>query len=166
MYKGANAAYRAFGAALAILIVFLAAPAFAASPLVGGGKSGGGDEALERELEGGIRVTCLGVFPHTERKDRIYVRYTIETEKDTVIKIGRDLDIFDADGNQIGYDYVWIGNRETREREIIAGVKTLIVIRYDVSNDYKMTPRYARVSFNIGDKTLHFRNVPSHSTAQ
>lgn len=164
MFERMNASRRIWGAAMVLLLA--ATVSFAASPLVGGGNQGSGDESLERELEGGIRVTCLGVFPNAERKDRIYVQYTIESEKDTVIKIGRDLDIFDSDGNQIGYEYVWIGNRETREREIIAGVKTLVVIRYDVSNDYKMTPRYARVSFNIGDKTLHFRNVPSHSTAQ
>ena len=147
---------------LAMAVLLLTAAAAMASPLVGGGDKGG-DESMERELEGGIRVTCLGVFPNPERKNRIYVRYTIETEKDTVIKLGRDLDIFDSDGNQISYYSVWIGNRETREREIIAGVKTRVVVRYDVNENYQMTPTYSRVSFNIGDKTLYFRNVPSQS---
>ncbi len=147
---------------LAMVALLLTAATAMASPLVGGGDKGG-DESMERELEGGIRVTCLGVFPHSERKDRIYLRYTIESEKDTVIKIGRDLDIFDSDGNQISYYSVWIGNRETREREIIAGVKTTVVIRYDVNENYQMTPTYSRVSLNIGDKTLYFRNVPSQS---
>lgn len=164
MFKKMRAANRILGAMAVLLLATTAS--FAASPLVGSSAQGSGDEALERELEGGIRITCLGVFPHEERKDRLYLKYTIESEKDTVIKIGRDLDIFDSNGNQISHQYVWIGNRETREREIIAGVKTTVVVRYDVSDNYQLTPTYSRVSFNIGDKMLYFRNVPSHSATK
>ena len=54
----------------------------------------------------------------------------------------------------------WIGDTAGNSREIIAGVPTKVMLRYDVNSDYKITKTYPKVVLTINNKTIEFRNVP------
>lgn len=147
---------------LAMTILTLATTtAFAASPLVSSGKSGDGEEALERELEGGIRITLEKVFRSAE--DAIAVSFVVEPQEDTFIE-GYPEEIFDNNGNRFERHryWSWIGNEACNKREIIGGVKTRILHQYYVPKEYDL-PLFARMTFNFNGQNLIFRNVQTQN---
>ena len=147
---------------ITMLTVFVATTAsFAASSLVSGGTQGGGDEALERELEGGIRITLEKVFRSAE--DAIAVSFIVESQEDTFIE-GYPQEIFDNKGNRFErHEYwSWIGNEACCKREIIGGVKTQILHQYYVPPKYDL-PLFARMTFKFNGKDLVFRNLQTQN---
>ena len=132
---------------LAMTALFLTAAAAMASPLVGGGDKGG-DESMERELEGGIHVTFVGAFRDANdiNKDYIFFRFIVEPQQDTTLEIGGG-SAFDDNGNQFevsGYRY--IGGDDTDSREIIGGIKTPVKLWYSMGAGYGK-PLLARMTF-------------------
>lgn len=143
---------------LAMTVLTLAATtAFAASPLVGGGNQGGVDESLERELEGGIKITLEKVYRSSE--DAIAVLFIVESREDTFIE-GSPQEIFDNKGNRFERHqyWSWIGNEAHSKREIIEGVKTEILHQFYVPPKYAL-PFFARMTFKFNGKDLVFRNI-------
>jgi len=143
---------------LAMTALFLTAAAAMASPLVGGGDKGG-DESMERELEGGIHVTFVGAFRGAnDNKNYIFFRFIVESQQDTTLEIGSG-SAFDDNGNKFeGSNYRYIGNEDTASREIIGGIKTPVAFRYDINASYG-TPLLTRMTFKFNGKELVFRNV-------
>ncbi|MDR2176341.1 MAG: hypothetical protein LBO82_10465 [Synergistaceae bacterium] len=134
----------------------------APSALVGGGEQKS-DASLEREIEGGIKVTLQGAY-HQDKS--VGVKYVVLSEKDVIVKIEAENDngaLFDNHGNQFtSHNYeTRIGNNRTQEREIIGGVPTEIFVLYQVGEKYAMPEKFARVSVNVNGKKLTFRGVPS-----
>lgn len=167
MFKKMRAANRILGAMAVLLLATTAS--FAASPLVGSSAQGSGDEALERELEGGIRLVFLGMFrmPWGGDQDWIAAKFLVEPQQDTQIEaVGGT--IFDDNGNQFNhrtsYDEVYIGNHRTHSRELIGGVKTTLTFWYNVHRDYGL-PNFARMTFKFNGKDLVFRNVQTQNEA-
>ena len=141
---------------LAMAALLLTATAAMASPLVGGGDKGG-DEAMERELEGGIHVTFLGAF---RRDNRIFFDFIVEPQQDSILEVSQGL-IFDNKGNKFKRSYddsPYIGNENTYKREIIGDVKTRVRFRYSVDASYG-NPFLTRMTFEFNGKELVFRNV-------
>ena len=142
---------------LAMAALLLTAAAAMASPLVGGGDKGG-DESMERELEGGIHVTFLGAFRDRDYDDRIYFRFIVEPQQDTTLNIGGG-SAFDDNGNEFEVSsYRYIGDEDTTSREIIGGIKTPVAFRYYMDASYGK-PLLTRMTFYFNDKELVFRNV-------
>ncbi|CAM1378388.1 hypothetical protein [Fretibacterium fastidiosum] len=144
---------------LAMAALLLTAAAAMASPLVGGGDKGG-DEAMERELEGGIHVTFLGAFrgANDDNKNYIFFRFIVEPQQDTTLKVDGN-SFFDDNGNEFNWNYdAYIGNASTREREIIGGIKTPVVFLYHMDASYG-NPFLARMTFYFNGNELVFRNV-------
>ena len=141
---------------LAMAVLLLTAAAAMASPLVGGGDKGG-DESMERELEGGIKITLEKVFRSSE--DAIAVLFIVESREDTFIE-GSPQEIFDNKGNRFERHqyWSWIGNEACNKREIIGGVKTEIIHQFYVPTKYAL-PLFARMTFKFNGKDLVFRNV-------
>ena len=146
---------------LAMAVLLLTVAAAMASPLVGGGDKGG-DESLERELEGGIHVTLVGAFRVPGEDDYIWMEFSVEPQQDTKISVdGRA--IFDNNGNQYGYGGTpRIGNQRTETREIIGGIKTTVGFWYEVSKELGL-PLFARMTFNFNGEELVFRNVQTQN---
>jgi hypothetical protein len=153
-------------AVLVLSIVVLTVPAAwaASSALVGGGARKG-DASFEREIEGGIKITLQGI---SQKGNYVCIRYVALSEEDTVIKVEAGKDnaaIFDDRGNQFSsYNCgVWteIGNLRTKEREIIAGVPTDVLVGYQAGEKYKMPAKFSRAAININGKKLVFRDVPA-----
>ena len=147
-----------------LAVVTLASAACAAesnaSSLARGGK-GNAETSLERDIDGGISITCEGV---SLKNGVVEVRYVLLPEEDMVVKIGGATDLFDVKGKRIAApsgDYVLIGKETIGEREIIAGVKTPITIKYPTPDGYVLTDSYARMSFSLNEQNLTFRNIPS-----
>ena len=142
---------------LAMAVLLLTVVAAMASPLVGGGDKGG-DESLERELEGGIRVTLVGAFRVPNEDDYIWMEFSVEPQQDTNISVNGG-DIFDSNGNQYRYESTpRIGNWKTETREIIGGIKTTVGFWYKVSKELGL-PLFVRMTFKFNGKDLVFRNV-------
>ncbi len=142
---------------LAMAVLLLTAAAAMASPLVGGGDKGG-DESLERELEGGIHVTLVGAFRVPGEDDYIWMEFSVEPQQDTEISVNGG-DIFDSKGNQYEYGSTpYIGNQRTNTREIIGGIKTTVGFWYKVSKELGL-PLFVRMTFKFNGKDLVFRNV-------
>ena len=144
---------------LAMAVLLLTVAAAMASPLVGGGDKGG-DESLERELEGGVHVTFLGAFrdANDNNKDYIFFRFIVEPQQDTTLNVEGG-SFFDDNGNKFNWNYdAYIGNARTREREIIGGIKTPVGFWYSMDASYGK-PLLARMTFKINGKELVFRNV-------
>ena len=144
---------------LAMTALFLTAAAAMASPLVGGGDKGG-DESMERELEGGIHVTFLGAFrdANDNNKNYIFFRFILEPQQDTTLNVEGG-SFFDDNGNEFNWNYdAYIGNARTRGREIIGGIKTPVTFWYSMEAGYGK-PLLARMTFKFNGKELVFRNV-------
>lgn len=144
---------------LAMAVLLLTVVAAMASPLVGGGDKGG-DESMERELEGGIHVTFLGAFrdANDNNKNYIFFRFIVEPQQDTTLKIGGG-SAFDNAGNEFdGPRYTYIGDEYATSREIIGGIKTPVAFQYDIDASYGK-PLLTRMTFKFNDKELVFRNV-------
>ncbi|MDR2528018.1 MAG: hypothetical protein LBD04_03230 [Synergistaceae bacterium] len=135
--------------------VALAAPA--GSRLVGG-KASGGDESLERELEGGIKIV---VHPITFGDAHLWVRCTITMEEDVKIAAGGTI-LYDDRGNEFNrLNSIYIGNQNVQERMVVAGVPTVISLGYYLgSNSHEVASTYPRVGIIINGTTVNFRNVP------
>ena len=148
---------------LAMAALLLIVATAMASPLVGGGDKGG-DESMERELEGGIHATFVGAFRDRD-DDYIYFRFIVEPQQDTTLKIGGD-SAFDNNGNEFdGPRYTYIGDEYATSREIIGGIKTPVTFRYDIDASYG-TPLLTRMTFYFNGKELVFRNVQVQDAAK
>lgn len=151
---------------LAMAVLLLAVAAAMASPLVGGGDKGG-DESMERELEGGIHVTFLGAFrdANDNNKNYIFFRFIVEPQQDTTLNVEGG-SFFDDNGNEFNWNYdAYIGNARTRGREIIGGIKTPVTFWYSMEAGYGK-PLLARMTFKFNDKELVFRNVQTQHWEQ
>jgi hypothetical protein len=147
---------------MVILSVSMALGAPKDSALVGGGGQKG-DAALEREIEGGIKITLQEVF---KKDSYVWIRYTLLSEEDVIVKIEVEKDngtLFDDRGNQFtAYNgNVEIGNQSAREREIIGGVPTAIFVGYSAGQQYVMPEKFPRVAVNVNGKKMIFRDVPN-----
>ena len=149
---------------LAMAVLLLTAAAAIASPLVSGGDKGG-DESMERDLASGIHVTLMGAFRVPGEDDSIWARFIVESQQDTEIKVDGE-DLFDGNGNRYEYRGTpYIGNKVTRTRYIIGGVKTRVGFWYGVSKERGL-PLFARMTFKFNDKELVFRNVQTQHWEQ
>ena len=114
-----------------------------------------------KSIEGGITVQFKSII---QESTRLYVTYVVVSQNDTKIEIKPDgySPIFDSAGNKMAYGASgpWIGDTAGNSREIIAGVPTKVMLRYDVNSDYKITKTYPKVVLTINNKTIEFRNVP------
>ncbi|MDR2523231.1 MAG: hypothetical protein LBC93_05975 [Synergistaceae bacterium] len=148
-------------AVLVLAAVITAASAAMAAPTgsrLVGGKTSGGDESFERELEGGIKVVVNSVerLPHYY----ISVKFIVTTEEDMIIKVGGTT-LYDNEGNEFNQlNTILIGNQNVKERMLIAGVPTVVALQYNVDSSYKVASTYPRVGIIINGTTLNFRNVP------
>lgn len=146
---------------LAMAVLLLTTAAAMAFPLVGGGDKGG-DESMERELEGGIHVTFLGAFrdANDNNKDFIFFKFIVEPQRDTTLNVEGG-SFFDDNGNKFSSNrlyYRYIGNEDTRSRELIGGIKTPVTLQYSMEAGYGK-PLLPRMTFKFNDKELVFRNV-------
>lgn len=149
---------------LAMAALLLTAAAVMASPLVGGGDKGG-DEGMERELAGGIHVTLVGLYRVPGKDDYIWVQFIVEPQQDTEISV-YGADFFDSNGNRYGGGNIpYIGNKQTRTRDIIGGVKTPVGMWFDVSKERGL-PLFARMTFKFNGEKLVFRNVQTQHWEQ
>ena len=154
-------------AALVLAIVLLLASVAPAaptepgsSPLIGGNRvPGGADTGLQRVLEGGLIITCNNV---TRDSSGVYVEYSISSEDDFIIKVSEIGDLFNDRGNRLrspGLEGIAIGGELLSEREIIGGISTTIITRYDAPPSYQLAESYARVTITINGENLTFRNI-------
>ena len=147
--------------AVVVFVMTMASAVMAAptsSHLVGG-KASGGNESLERELEGGIKIVVNSVEP-TPYYSYISVKFTVTTEEDMIIKVGGTT-LYDNEGNEFSrLNTIRIGNQDVKERMLIAGVPTVVALQYHVDSGYKVASIYPRVGIIINGTTLNFRNVP------
>lgn len=146
--------------AVALLASGACAATSKASSLARGGK-GNAETSLERDIDGGIAITCEGVYLNN---GVVEVKYILLPEEDVVVKIAGATDLFDVKGKRLAApsgDYVLIGKESIGEREIIAGVKTPVTLKYTVPNGYALADSYARMSFSLNGQVLTFRNIPS-----
>jgi hypothetical protein len=145
---------------LTVALVLSVSTAWAAQSALVGGDTQKGDVSLEREIEGGIKITLQEIY---KNNNYVWVRYVALSEEDTVVKVNAERDngaLFDDRGNQFTYSDVNIANLNTREREIIAGVPTAIFVGYRPGDKYTMPKKFARVAINVNGKKLLFRDVP------
>lgn len=146
--------------ALAILSVSAAWGAPQKSALVGSPQKDK-DISLERDIGNGVIVTCEGV---SLKDSVIYVEYSVFSEEDITVKVTEATALFDDRGGRLDVprsgSYILIGEDETSEREIIAWVKTAIVVKYPVGAKYELANTYARASVTINGQNLVFRSVP------
>ena len=152
-------------AALVLAVVMLlSSAALAASSLVGSNRQSG-DESLERELEGGIKLILEGVSVNSQRR-WLMLSYTITAEDDTTITIKQAGNIYDNLGNEFSYlADVQIAGEYKSERFIIGGIPVKVEMAYgreggNMPNNYKVASVYPRVSFSVNGQTVNFRNVP------
>jgi hypothetical protein len=152
-------------AALTVAMVILsisvvwAAPSESSSLIKGKSDA---ESSLERDIGGGVTVTCEGI----SLKDGIvYVEYAVLSEEDVVVKVSEASALFDGRGGRLDVSrdssYISIGEEETSEREVIAEVKTAVTIKYPVGTKYELTDTYARASVTINGQKLVFRGIPS-----
>ncbi|MDR1979334.1 MAG: hypothetical protein LBQ42_11435 [Synergistaceae bacterium] len=148
----------------------------------GGGGGSNGDESPvpaptpTPEPEGLVRYIAeegLTVeFDSIEmRNEYIRVTYYVTAEEDNHIKIAHSIynsqsKIFDADGREfpefvINFDdVVGIGGQGGEERDIIAGVRTPVVLLYTIAESgYELTTTFPKVTLTINGYTLEFRNI-------
>jgi hypothetical protein len=154
-------------AALVLSIIVLSVSMACAAPkesVLLGSKKSNTETSLERDLENGVTVTCEGVSVSAENSFLV-VNYTILSEEDTIIKAEAGV-LFDNGGEKFDpTENVYIGKNATdptKEREIVGGVKTplMIVYPFPKSSGYKPTEKYARVSLSVNGENLTFRDVP------
>jgi hypothetical protein len=126
------------------------------------------ETSLERDIDG-LTITCEGV---SFSNKAIWVGYRILSEEDSVVEIGELTDIFDDKGRVIKappkmWHAVLIGGNPGNRREIIGGVSTAIAIGYCLGkSEYELAKTYARVSLNVNDQNIVFRNVPGKLSAE
>jgi hypothetical protein len=147
--------------AIMVLTVSAAWGAPKDSALVPGGAQKG-DTSLEREIEGGIKITVQEIY---KQGSDVWIKYSVLSEEDTFIKVevnGDNGTLFDDQGNQFrSYnDWIRIGNQKTKEREVIGGVPTIILVGYEPGEKYAMPTKFPRVAINLNEKKLIFRDVP------
>jgi hypothetical protein len=148
---------------LAILLISAAwaAPESDSSSLLVNSPKRDRDVSLEHDIGGSVTVTCEGVFL---KEGVVYVEYSVLSEEDIVVKVSEAMPLFDGRGGKLDVprngSYVSIGEEEINEREVIAGVKTAIVVKYPASVKYKLTDTYARTSIVINGQNLVFREIP------
>ena len=112
-------------AALIFAVLAWQGPAWADNP--GSNSAGGGKLApgpFEFELDGGLKVEFREL---RESRDTYYfnIEFTVTPPDDMMFKIAKDKCVaYDDRGNEYTYVALWIGNKETTERFIIAGVPT------------------------------------------
>jgi hypothetical protein len=124
----------------------------------------GGDYELERDMEGGIHLECLGLKLLSNYDDYVFATYAVTSENDTVIKIGTDVELFDNEGRKFKFDEIHIGDNVTKEREIIGGVRTIVIVAFYTGIDkYNVARVYPRLTFVINGKKLTFRGVQGNS---
>jgi hypothetical protein len=159
---------------MAILFLLIAGSAFGASLLIDGEKNKEPDEySLVRETSEGIKVEARGMVKYkggsilTVIGSYFGAAYIVTANTDTVITIGDDLDIYDADGEKFACYKVTFGKavdidaNSQKSREVIAGVPTPLIVWYESENKgYQLTPKYPRASFMINGEKMIFRDVP------
>jgi hypothetical protein len=138
--------------------------AFAASALVGDdsavGKKSGGDYEMERNIEGGIHVECLGI-KKSSSQSHVLAEYAVTAEDDVIIEIGMEVELFDDEGRKFARDNIWIGGDSTIKREIIGGVRTIVQVRFNTRMDnYQVRSIYPKLTFVVNGKSIVFRDVP------
>lgn len=148
-------------AALIFAVLAWPGPAWADNP--GSNSAGGGKLApgpFEFELDGGLKVEFREL---RESRDTYYfnIEFTVTPPDDMMFKIARDKCVaYDDRGNEYTYVALWIGNKETTERFIIAGVPTSFGFSFHKGND-TLANTYARIDVNIMGKVITLRNVPA-----
>jgi hypothetical protein len=118
------------------------------------------ETSLERDIGNGVTVTCEGV---SLKDGVVYVEYSVLSEEDIVVKVSEAEALFDDRGGKLneprGDSCILIGEEETGEREVVAGVKTAVVVKYPVGAKYRLADTYVRVSVTINGRKLVFRGV-------
>ncbi|MDR1508936.1 MAG: hypothetical protein LBS53_04800 [Synergistaceae bacterium] len=150
----------------ATMLLVLSSSVWAASALIdpdnaAGGKKGG-DYEMERVLDGGITVVCLGVSKESDND--LLAHYEVIVEEDMVIKLNpKDMELFDTSGNKFTARASYIGNDRVESREIVSGIRNRVLTVYDprVNSNYKVDTTFPRLSFSINGKKLIFRDVPA-----
>jgi hypothetical protein len=146
--------------AVVILMVSAAWGAPKDSALVGGGQKG--NASLEREVEGGIKITLQEISIDGEYT---WFKYIAMSEGDTKIRIDAG-ELFDNNGNMFSANAtIFIGNQNTSQREIIGGVPTRVWLRYKLGEKY-VAEHFARISVFFNKENLTFRDVPGTLSAQ
>ncbi|GHV42562.1 hypothetical protein FACS1894187_24860 [Synergistales bacterium] len=83
-----------------LVVLMLTSGAYAAtssSSLMRGGRNNE-ETSLERNIEGGITITCDGL---TLKDNYIYIGYTVLSEEDAVVKVEELTDLFDDRGDRL-----------------------------------------------------------------
>jgi hypothetical protein len=147
---------------LVVLFGFLAPGVWAASQAPSSliQSKNDGEYSLERDLGDGVTITCEGV---SLKEGYLHVEYAIFAEEDIVVKIDKVTALFDDRGGKLDaredIPYISIGEEPTREREVIAGIKTHVIVKYPVGGKYELANKYARVSVTVNGQELTFREI-------
>ena len=155
--------------ALSLASVSQAAPT--GSALVGG-KAPSGNDSLEQEIEGGIKILADGVkYNEVKRNVRteegffgefhsISLYYRITAPEDTTIKLEAH-NMYDNLGHEFNHvQNVSIGGQYTQERFIVGGVPTRVEVEYRYLREYELASAFPRATLSVNGQTVTFRDVP------
>jgi hypothetical protein len=114
-------------ALIGAMVILSASMAWGAPSALVGGDPGKGDPSLEREIEGGVKITLQEI---SKEGEYTWFKYIVLSEEDINIRVDAG-ELFDNSGNMFSASAtIFIGNQNTSQREIIGGVPTRVWLRY------------------------------------